>query len=57
MPRTRKKKLIPWTAADVRAMRTLAGKVRAKAIARTLKRTESAVWQKALALGISLRVR
>jgi len=57
MPRTRKKKPNPWTAADVKTIRGLAGKQAAKAIGRKLKRTEGAIRQKALALGISLRVR
>jgi hypothetical protein len=57
MPRTRRKKRNPWTAADVKTIRGLAGKEGAKTIGRKLKRTEGAIRQKALALGISLRVR
>jgi hypothetical protein len=57
MPRTRKKKPNPWTAADIKTIRGLAGKQGAKAIGRKLKRTEGAIRQKALVLGLSLRVR
>ena len=57
MARKWKKKRNPWTAADVKAIRSLAGKQSAKAIGRGLKRTEGAVRQKALVLGISLRVK
>jgi hypothetical protein len=53
----RKKKRNPWAPADVRTIRSLAGKQGAKAIGRKLNRTEGAIRQKALALGISLRVR
>ena len=59
MPRTRisKKKRNLWSAADVEALLTLAGKHYARVIARKLKRTDSATRQKALALGLSLRIR
>jgi hypothetical protein len=53
----RKKRWNPWTPADVKLIRNLAGKQGAKTIGRKLKRTEGAIRQKALALGISLRVR
>ena len=53
----RKKKLNPWTTTDLKTIRTLAGKQGAEVIGRKLKRTEGAVRQKALVLGISLRVR
>lgn len=53
----RRKKRTPWTSADVKVVRMLAGKQGAKAIGRKLKRTEGAVRQKALVLGLSLRVR
>jgi len=58
MARARKKKTLnPWTAAEVKTLRGLAGRKYAGEIARKLKRTEGATRQKALALGISLRVR
>jgi hypothetical protein len=58
MARGRKKKSInPWTAADIKNLRSLAGKRPARVIAKTVKRSEGAVRQKALALTISLRVR
>ena len=53
----RKRKVNPWTALDVKTIRTLAGKHGAAAIGKRLRRTEGAIRQKALALGISLRVR
>jgi hypothetical protein len=58
MPRARKKKAInPWTPADIKNLRSVAGKHPARVIAKTVKRSEGAVRQKALALKISLRVR
>jgi len=61
-PKTKSKKtakrqriLKPWTREDVKQMKALAGKKSAGAISRALKRTESAVRQKAAALAISLR--
>ena len=57
MARKSRKKRNPWTAADVKTIRSLAGRQSAKAIGRGLKRTEGAVRQKALVLGISLRVK
>ena len=58
MARARKKKTLnPWTAADVKVLRGLAGRKYASEIARRLKRTEGATRQKAHALGISLQVR
>lgn len=58
MPRARKKKRIvkPWTAADLKALRSVARRESAGRIAKKLRRTESAVRQKAAALGTSLRV-
>ena len=56
MARKSRKKRNPWTAADVKTIRSLAGKQSAKAIGRGLKRTEGAIRQKALVLRISLRV-
>lgn len=56
MPRTKKKRtLTPWSRADLKEMKSLAGKRSAAAIARALKRSESAVRQKAAALSLSLR--
>ena len=50
-----KRKRRGWLAAEVKAMRTAAKNlVPAKKIARLLKRTEGAIRQKALALGLSL---
>ena len=47
----------PWTAADLRILKMLAGKERKARIARTLKRSEAAVTFKAVKLRLSLRVR
>lgn len=47
----------PWTAANVRYLRSRAGKSKATAIATRLKRSEGAVRQKARELGISLDTR
>ena len=46
----------PWTAFDLRTLRSLARRESAGRIAKKLRRTESAVRQKAAALGTSLRV-
>lgn len=57
MPRPTKKRLLnPWTPADLKTLKTAAGKQPAARIAKQLKRTEGSVRQKAMALGISLRV-
>jgi hypothetical protein len=51
----RKKTRRAWLAAEVKALRSAAKSiVPAKKIARLLKRTEGAIRQKALALGLSL---
>ena len=51
----RKKTRRSWLAAEVKALRSAAKSiVPAKRIARLLKRTEGAIRQKALALGLSL---
>jgi hypothetical protein len=48
----------PWTATDVRTLKTLARKrTRATKIAKQLKRTEGATRQKAFSLGVSLDAR
>ena len=58
MPRTRKKRSAnPWTAADLKTLRRHARRESAAKIARQLKRSESAVRQKASALGVSLQLR
>lgn len=58
MPRPKKKRtLTPWSRTDLKQMKSLAGKNTASAIAHALKRSESAVRQKAASLGVSLRVR
>jgi hypothetical protein len=59
MPRTRTKQrtLNPWTPADLKTLRKLARREPAAKIAKQLKRTASAVRQKASSLGMSLRLR
>jgi hypothetical protein len=58
MPRTRKRRSIhPWTPADLKTLRRHARRTPVSRIARELKRSESAVRQKAGSLGISLRLR
>jgi hypothetical protein len=48
-------KLRPWTKEDVRTLKTLAReKVKTSVIARKLKRTLGATYQKATALGVTL---
>jgi hypothetical protein len=48
-------KLRPWTKEDVRALKTLAReKAKTTVIARKLKRTVGATYQKASALGVTL---
>ena len=48
-------KVRPWTKEDVRALKTLAReKTKTTVIARKLKRTEGATYQKARALGVKL---
>jgi hypothetical protein len=46
-----------WSARDVRQLRTMAKKASARTIGSMLSRTEGAVRQKALGLGISLDTR
>lgn len=46
-----------WTTADVRTLRSLARKKKAKTIANRLRRSEGATRQKAHSLGISLELR
>lgn len=54
----KKSKRRAWAPADVRALETLAKrKTRAAGIARSLKRTEGAIRQKALSMGLSLDTR
>lgn len=55
MPRTPKRN--PWTAADVKQLRRLAGRKNVKAIGRELKRTEAAVRFKAHTEAISLALK
>jgi hypothetical protein len=58
MPLTMKKRpLRPWSPTDLKMLKSHAGKQPAGKIAKQLKRTEGAVRQKAMALGISLRLR
>jgi hypothetical protein len=57
MPRRKKPTRNPWTPADLKTLRKLAGREPAPRIARELKRTESAVRQKASSLGLGLRLR
>jgi len=48
-------KIRPWTKDDVRALKTLAReKTKTTVIARKLKRTERATYQKAASLGVAL---
>ena len=46
----------PWAAIDLKTLKSRAGKQPVARIAKELKRTPSAVRQKATSLGISLRV-
>ena len=46
-----------WTKTEIRAMKSLAGKKRARAIARQLRRTEGAIVRKVFELGLSLGTR
>lgn len=53
-----RKKRRAWTAADVKSLKSMAGKkAPAGRIAKTLKRTEGATRQKAFSLGLSLDTR
>jgi hypothetical protein len=47
----------PWTPADDKLMKSLAGKKSAAQIAKALKRTAGAVWQRASTRGVSLALR
>jgi hypothetical protein len=53
----KKRSINPWTAADVKNLRRHARRTPVPRIARELKRSESAVRQKASSLGVSLRLR
>jgi hypothetical protein len=59
MPRASKKRrsVKLWAASDLKALKSRAGKDPVEKIAKDLKRTPSAVRQKATTLGISLRAR
>jgi hypothetical protein len=59
MPRANKKRRPAklWTASDFKTLKSRAGKESVEKIAKDLKRTPSAVRQKATSLGISLRAR
>ena len=51
-------KLRPWTKEDIRTLKTLAReKVKTSVIARKLKRTLGATYQKAMHLGVTLGTR
>jgi hypothetical protein len=57
MPRARKKRSVNlWTAADLKTLLRHARRKSAAGIARELNRSESAVRQKACALGVSLQL-
>jgi len=56
-PKTKKRSINPWTAADLKLLRKQAGRTSAAKIAKALKRTEGAVRQKAGSLRLSLRLR
>jgi hypothetical protein len=51
------KTLRAWSRAEVKLLRTLAGRKSAQKISRELKRTEGAIYQRASNLGVSLRMR
>jgi len=53
----KKRSINPWTAADLKSLRKEAGRTSATKIAKSLKRSEGAIRQKAGSLGISLRLR
>ena len=55
--KTKQRSIKPWTTADLKLLRKQAGRTSAAKIAKTLKRSEGAVRQKAGSLGISLRLR
>jgi hypothetical protein len=60
MPRTRtrtRRTIHAWTPADLKTLRRHARHTPVPRIARELKRSESAVRQKASSLGVSLRLR
>lgn len=57
MARTTTRRVKPWTAADLKLLKSSARQQSARKIAKQLKRTEGAVRQKAGALGVSLRLR
>ncbi len=58
MARTpRKRTITPWTTGDLKALRQLAGRASVSKIARQLKRSADAVYQKASLLGVSPRPR
>jgi hypothetical protein len=46
-----------WTKTDLRTIKSMAGKQGARKIARRLRRTEGAVFQKAHSMGLSLLTR
>jgi hypothetical protein len=53
----KKRSINPWTPADLKTLRRHARHTPVPRIARELKRSESAVRQKASSLGVSLRLR
>ena len=57
MARARKRLPAPWTARAMKTIGARAGRHGAAVIGRKLKRREGAIRQKALTLGIGLRVR
>jgi hypothetical protein len=57
IPDTLVKKRRTWTAADLKQLRKLAGRVSARQIARRLKRTEGAVRRRASKQRIRLRLK
>lgn len=54
--RKKHRRLPRWTPADVNILKKSAGKQGVRSIARQVKRSTAAVYQKASALGISLRL-
>jgi len=57
MPRSTRRRRVLWTAADLKILKTLAGKHSVRQLARQLKRSEAAVRFKAWEKRITLAVR
>lgn len=58
MPRAKRQSLRkPWTPAEIKKLKSLAGRLKLAALAKTLKRTPMAARRKATQQGISLAMR